>query len=159
MLGDKKYLELTGRFQTRVPEMDAEHQQLVDIINHMYEIYQHQGSNQDLFTVLDELLAYGFKHFADEEVYMAKVGTSNLEEHQRIHRDLLDQVRRLQDQLQSGQSGVDEETFKFLQNWLMGHIVGTDVKNYGVQEAVISQMTEEELAQLANSLLDEGEAK
>jgi hemerythrin-like metal-binding protein len=159
MMGDKKYLELTGRFQTRVPEMDAEHQQLVDIINRMYEIYHHQGSNQDLFMVLDELLAYGFKHFADEEAYMAKMGTPNLEEHKRIHHDLLDQVRRLQEQLHSGRSGVDEETFKFLQNWLMGHIVGTDVKNYGVQEAVISQMTEEELAQLANSLLDEGKAK
>jgi hypothetical protein len=41
----------------------------------------------------------------------------------------------------------------------MGHIVGIDVKNYGVQEAVISEMTEDELAQLANSLLDEGTAK
>lgn len=152
MTGNGTYLELTGKFRTQVAEMDAEHQQLVDIINRMYEIYQQRGDDRELLTVLDDLLNYGIHHFADEEVYMARKGTPTLGRHQKIHQDLIRQVFEFRERLQSGQTEVGEETFKFLQNWLMGHIAGTDVKEYGAKEAYISEMNEEELQRLADSL-------
>ncbi len=147
-----KYLELTGRFQTRVAAMDAEHQRLVDIINHMYELYQNEGTEEELFTVLDELLEYGAHHFADEEAYMAQNGVPTLEAHRKVHKNLIEQVVLLKKRLQSGEEGVGEYTFKFLQNWLMGHIVGTDIKEYGMSEPTVSELSDEELEHLANSL-------
>lgn len=148
------YLELTGRFQTRVAAMDAEHQQLVDIINRMYEIYQHHGLGEDILVVLDELLEYGTRHFADEEAYMAQQGLPSLDKHQQIHKDLIRQVILLKERLQSGQEGVGEDTFRFLQNWLMGHIVGTDIKEYGISEPSVQELNDDELQRLVNSLED-----
>ena len=149
-----KYLELTGKFQTRVSELDAEHQRLVDIINHMYDIYRQRRPEQEVLLVLDELLDYGAHHFADEEVYMGTIGAPGLDAHKQIHKNLLDQAAALKDRLQSGQEGVGEETFKFLQNWLMNHIAGTDIRDYGVSEAEIDGMSDEQLQRLANSLAD-----
>ncbi len=131
MASGERYIDLTDKFMTGVPEMDREHQQLVDLINRMYQIFQNKGSNSEILQILDELLSYGVHHFADEEAYMKKVGISGLNEHIRIHKELVRQATEIRDKLKSGQVGVGFETFKFLQNWLMNHIAGTDVKSYG----------------------------
>ncbi len=139
----EKYIEFTGKFQTKVPEMDAEHQQLIDLINRMYRIFQHNGSSKDILAVLDDLLQYGVKHFADEEAFMEKTGIPNredLEEHKRIHKDLVNQAMDLKNRLQSGQAGLGMETFKFLQDWLMGHIAKIDMMHYGKHDAKIDSL-------------------
>ncbi len=51
-----KYLELSGKFLTGVNEMDKEHQQLVNLINRMYSIFQNQGDSGEILHVLDDLL-------------------------------------------------------------------------------------------------------
>ncbi len=127
----EKYLELSGRFLTGVSEMDNEHQQLVNLINRMYTIFKNKGESSEILQILDDLLEYGAHHFADEEAFMEKEGVPDLEEHKQIHKNLIQQALEIRDKLKSGQSGVGIETFKFLQNWLMGHIAGVDVKKYG----------------------------
>lgn len=154
MSEESRYLELTGRFQTRVLKMDEEHQQLVDIINKMYEIYQHQGPSEEILMVLDRLLDYGVRHFSDEEAYMTQIGMPDIEVHKKIHQNLINQVIRLREHLQNGQEGIGEDTFVFLQNWLMGHIVGVDIKDYGISEKQISELSDDQLQRLANSLED-----
>ena len=146
------YIKLTSTFQTRVRAMDAEHERLVEIINHMYEIYEKKGSQSSLVTVLDDLLEYGRRHFANEEAYMRQIQFPGLTAHQLVHKDLISQATHLKRRLVDGEVGVDEDTFRFLQNWLMGHIVGTDVKDYGMSEALIEQLSEQELMRLADSL-------
>ncbi len=51
----EKYLELSEKFQTGVPEMDSEHQQLVDLINRMYTIFQKRGEDSEILAVLNDL--------------------------------------------------------------------------------------------------------
>ncbi len=134
----EKYLELSEKFQTGVPEMDSEHQQLVDLINRMYTIFQKRGEDSEILAVLNDLLKYDANHFASEERYMEQHHTPDLEEHKRIHADLINQAVDIKQKLETGQAGVSMETFKFLQNWLMGHIAGVDVKDYG---AINSDLT------------------
>lgn len=133
MMGaEEKYLDLSGKFLTGIPEMDKEHQQLVNLINRMYSIFKNKGEASEVLKVLEDLLKYGANHFADEEAFMESTGVQNLEEHKQIHKNLIRQALEIRDKMKSGESGVGIETFKFLQNWLMGHIAGVDVKNYGV---------------------------
>lgn len=138
----EKYLELTAKFQTGVPEMDKEHQQLIDLINRMYTIFMHKGKDSEILDILDGLLNYGKTHFADEEAFMERIGTPNLEQHRSIHKALIDQVLEIREKLLSGQLGISMETFKFLQNWLMGHIAGTDLKSYGVRKDAAARQSE-----------------
>ncbi len=137
-----KYLELSGKFLTGVNEMDKEHQQLVNLINRMYSIFQNQGDSGEILHVLDDLLEYGAHHFADEEAFMEREGVPDLEEHKQIHKNLIRQAIEIRDKLKSGQTGVGIETFKFLQNWLMGHIAGVDVKKYGKANNDVRQLVD-----------------
>ena len=132
------YIKFSSDFHTGVADMDKEHQQLVDLINRMYNIFQRKGEAAEILKVLDDLLYYGQVHFDDEEVYMEKNGAVDLQSHKQAHKELIRQAKDIRDNLQSGQVGVGMETFKFLQSWLMGHIAGVDIKSYGIREEVLS---------------------
>lgn len=151
----QKYLELTDNFKTGVPEMDKEHQQLIDLINRMYEIFQRKGEAGEILKVLEDLLAYGARHFADEEAYMERTGVSDLEGHKKIHKELIRQAVEIRDKLTSGQAGVSMETFKFLQNWLMGHIAGTDINCYGVRDDAMASSNSNEVHLRVTSLTEQ----
>lgn len=83
----------------------------------------------DLAAYLQEYVDF---HFRDEEALMGQIGYPDLEEHQRVHREMRAQLETLlADHLQDKEL-LAFDLMGFLVSWLLDHINGHDrkVANY-----------------------------
>lgn len=117
-------------FETGVAEMDLQHRKLVQMVNDLYKAMRSQKTKQVLNGIVDDLIAYTAQHFKDEEDVMAKAGFPELNQHKKIHKDLVAKVLDVQKKLNSGQAVVGVDLLNFLKSWLVDHIKGQD-KKYG----------------------------
>ena len=67
---------------------------------------------------------FSLGHFFD------KFGYPDAPAHKKAHRDLVEKVLAFEAGLKSGRAKVTMEIMRFLKDWLVGHIMGTD-KRYG----------------------------
>lgn len=118
-------------YEIGVGTFDAEHQNLVRLVNALYEgIRQHQGEHLAQ-EVPDELILYTDKHFQHEEQYMEKYNypAEARLHHQQEHQGLREQVLAYRQRLQSDpQNLLLPELFRFLRQWVLDHIVETDMQ-------------------------------
>ena len=113
-------------YSVRVPEIDAQHRRLLDMINALHEAMLMGGKAGALKAVMDELVAYTHYHFTFEEQLMARAGYSGLEEHKRKHRAMVSKVGEFAAEISSGQAVVSLKLLNFLKDWLAHHILETD---------------------------------
>ena len=59
---------------------------------------------------------------------MEKNGYSDLENHKKIHKDLLKTVGKFYDEFSSGEVEMSKDIMDFLKTWLSEHILGSDKK-------------------------------
>ena len=79
-----------------------------------------------------ELVDYVVKHFKDEESYMASIGFPNLEEHKKLHGNLLVELNKFVGDFKNGAAEkLSDQFIMFLKLWLTTHIRGIDTK-YGM---------------------------
>lgn len=114
-----------------VPEMDRQHQKLINIANDLYDALNRNEGTELLRGILDELTEYTVKHFGDEEKLMNDLGYPQLEAHKKEHEELTAQVIDFHEKVNRGKSsdfqGVTE-VMSFLQDWLIDHIAVSDMK-------------------------------
>ena len=116
----------TDEFGIGIQEIDAQHKELVDLLNQLHvAIQEHHGSATSR-QILDKLADYTRTHFAVEESLMRVSNYPEFPAHKQFHEDLVGQVQALQDKLDSGQATITFELLHFLKVWLMRHINETD---------------------------------
>jgi hemerythrin-like metal-binding protein len=118
-----------GKFSLGVREMDAEHQKLIGLMNHLHRLHEAGATRPELAKALGELVNYTVRHFADEEAFMAKIGYPELRIHAGVHKNLLGRVTEYANEFQKTGTLTDS-FFMFLKTWLKAHICGVDAK-YG----------------------------
>ena len=110
-----------------IPEIDGEHQQIIQSMNRLYHLSQSGSRGPQLGQAYDNLAAVTVKHFKDEEAYMAKIGFPDVRKHSLVHKQLLDRLGQFKSEFDK--TGVfGEEFFMFLKMWLKAHICGIDTK-------------------------------
>ncbi|MDR3608383.1 MAG: bacteriohemerythrin [Oligoflexia bacterium] len=116
-------------YRLNIPHMDSEHQLLIDKINLVAQRLEKgvTGTGLPLFkTAFQDLAAYTVTHFADEEEFMRSIGFPELASHKKVHEALLAKVGEF--------SAVDPRSIDgralmhFLNDWLLKHILGADMK-------------------------------
>ena len=117
-------------YSVRVKQFDADHQQLVAILNELYDGMTAGHGQQVLNDVLNRLVLYAQRHFAAEEVAMRKIQYPQLQEHVDEHRKFTAKVGVVMQELKTGKIGISLELFDFLSGWLKHHIMVVD-KQYG----------------------------
>ena len=116
------------KYSVNHPLMDAQHKQLITLINNLHSAMS-QGRGKDVLQkTLDELINYTKIHFATEEKLMMEANYKELIEHRQVHKILTQQVIRLQNKFKEGKALLTMEVMEFLKNWLIEHIEGTDKK-------------------------------
>ena len=109
-----------------VPEMDAEHQILIDKINKTYEAGQTKSPKNAILQAYKELIAYTEEHFADEEYYMEKIQYKGRIRHKAVHQELLKQMKTYLEYIEK--TGVFTTAFwEFLTHWWKAHIQTMDM--------------------------------
>lgn len=119
------------RMSIGVKRFDEEHQQLVALLNQLYDGMQAGQGKQTLGPVLDGLVKYTKYHFKNEEDFLAEQKWPDLAAHKQLHDTFTKQIIDLQKKYQASSSSLmTMEVMDALKSWLVKHIQGTD-KGYG----------------------------
>jgi len=117
-------------FATGSPVVDSQHQYLVEIINRFGVLIMRDASNtQEIDKVCAQLMEYTNYHFAEEEQLMDAVGLDqrHTAQHRQQHNDLVNEIEPLRRLIVKGDLAAGKHLFEFLINWLVFHILGTDM--------------------------------
>ena len=117
-------------YATGVAEMDAEHRELIDIINQLYEMLREKKSHDELKNIYDRLHSYTEKHFQHEEQMLEEAEYDGLAGQQNAHKQFIVELDKMEADLLSGNESVVPVVYKFLRDWWLQHIVEID-KLYG----------------------------
>jgi hemerythrin-like metal-binding domain len=112
-------------FSIGVPMFDAEHQDLLDIINTLHDQAMAGAPADTLVATCDRLMAHTVTHFDHEEARFE--GYPRAEEHRRMHTKLKERVAAFRREI-AGTNAVDGT--KLITDWLAHHITGED-KTFG----------------------------
>jgi len=106
--------------------IDEQHKVLLGLINELHAGMRARKSDSVLVGVVERLKQYTVKHFAQEEEYFDRYGYPETMAHKEIHAKLVQQVLDFETALKSGQAKVTMDIMRFLKDWLVKHIMGTD---------------------------------
>jgi len=121
---------LTADLLTGIDGMDSQHRRLFDLINELSEAIS-EGKGRDVMVkVLDALIDYTAKHFADEERELEAINYPELDAQRRSHKAFVAKVMESRASFEAGTGMVASEVVNFLNDWLVKHIGGMD-KKYG----------------------------
>ncbi|MDP7425262.1 MAG: bacteriohemerythrin [Rhodospirillales bacterium] len=116
-----------SKYSVGISKFDDDHQIILNLI----DTYLTQSdSGLDLNTVrfiIDQLGDYSQTHFKAEETYMAEIKYPRLDDHRRLHHEMLDQLTYIRSQCEKGEASVVEVTAKFLHDWWNNHILLEDM--------------------------------
>ncbi len=112
-------------------KINREHQKLIAMMRNLAQLCKKSVPKQQVLFAYDALIQFTEEHFADEEELMAELNYPDLENHKKIHQQLLDNLYKYREELVVSVYGVlPSSVFDFFQNWLMTHILIVDQK-YG----------------------------
>ena len=81
-------IELLETFLTGHPDIDAEHRQIVEVINAVYDVIR-KGDFDKSATLMDEFLNVCIDHFRSEESLLAELDFPGLKAHMVFHNELV----------------------------------------------------------------------
>lgn len=124
-------MQWTENMSVGVPELDADHKELVRVINRLGECSEDAAQSRTIRQCLFALLRYAEYHFAREEKVLAACHYPEAREHKLEHRDFVDRVnrlhRRFDDSPEAAAAVFNDELLAFLRDWLIHHILIEDM--------------------------------
>jgi len=122
------FIDWQENYSVGIKQFNDDHKELVKIINELHNgLVSNLGISQMTY-VMDGLVNYTVGHFAREEKYMKKYDYSGYDEHKEEHEKLLNKVREYYQMLKDGRSSFTIELMAFLKDWLVDHILGSDME-------------------------------
>lgn len=120
-------------FLTHLPEVDRQHRQLVDLINHLGSLLTNgqKVSQSEIDHARSALIAYSNTHFLDEETMFSsvRVDARHVEFHRAEHQRFIDELQTLGSGNTSNPAEREQTVRRevgCLVNWLACHILGVD---------------------------------
>ena len=122
----QKLIEWEDSLMVHIPLIDAQHQQLVKLINQLHRSMKKGKSRAIVGETLQGMIEYTTMHFKTEEELMESCEYPRFKEHQAIHEKLVEKVLDYQQRFQNNESFIAMDVMEFLKDWLINHIKGTD---------------------------------
>lgn len=102
------------------PEIEQQHQQLVSMFERLNDAVRKRESREEIYELIDEVIAYTRLHFATEERIMAQSGYPEIAAHKDKHRQLIDEALHLKEKL----NYVGEEMFtEWFNHWPFARVL------------------------------------
>lgn len=133
--------EWDNSFETGLETVDQQHHHLVKVTNQFGRLLaQDEVQSNDLKKIFDELVAYTQYHFSEETKVMQTVGIDPRHriQHEKEHLNFFRDISLLHQEIRITNSTSERELFEFLANWLVYHILGSDM-NLARQVKAIKQ--------------------
>jgi hemerythrin-like metal-binding protein len=110
------------------PEIDSQHQKLIDLVNRLHDAMSKGKGRDVLGRILVELEDHTKYHFGTEEGLMDKHAYPGTFAQKQKHKELVGQLSAIMADAKQGKLTVTMETMNFLRSWLTDHIMGMDKK-------------------------------
>ena len=107
-------------------DIDRQHRELFEILNALHAAMKAGQGGVAIDSALAELFDYAQRHFSDEEAVMAAKGYPELDEHRRLHRQLMQKVTEMLQSRQAGEKLATFEVLGFVGEWIAEHVGRVD---------------------------------
>ncbi len=127
-----KFIEIftwNSNFDTGIPEIDIQHQELVKLLNRLANHLAYHADTPSFDKVFAELANYALLHFSTEETIWQQYFTDDEwnRNHGIAHALFIEEVHKIKSQQTADNSEeVMESIVLFLTNWLAVHIIESD---------------------------------
>lgn len=118
----------TDDFILGIDAFDRQHQHLVALLNEAGDCLEQGSDRARASELLTGLSLYARDHFAAEEAFMAEKRYPGIEAHCQLHSGFTRTIATLQSRLNSGDEAVVAELARYLDHWLIDHIVINDAQ-------------------------------
>ena len=85
-------LEWNEEYRLGINQIDEQHKYLFEIVAQIANLDALTSTKEELKSILGELSRYMNEHFSDEEAYMHRIGFPEYENHQNLHREIIEFV-------------------------------------------------------------------
>ena len=117
------YLTWKPYYSVGHPAIDAEHQQIIKLIDEMYTSMAAGRENAKTKDVLDRLVRYTLTHFRNEEKLMQESGYADFAAHKAAHDRMKQQTLDLRENIGLV---MGRDVLFFLKDWWTNHIQSED---------------------------------
>ena len=117
-------LEWRDSFSVGVAALDADHRQLIQLINELYQARQEDRDARAVRSIIGRLQVHMRDHFAREEAVMEKIGYDGLIEHRQHHQQTVLRI----DQFSDSADDLPLQVLEFMKAWFINHVVCGDIK-------------------------------
>ncbi|HHH45877.1 MAG TPA: bacteriohemerythrin [Thiotrichales bacterium] len=126
-------IEWDDRYATGIADVDYEHQELIRIINTLFQKVGAGESADQVVAFFGDLLSTVSGHFALEERLMRDRGYEGYRAHKEDHEALLDEIRDIMDGFEAGEAAFAPEMLgTVLDAWFSEHFRTHDAKLHKV---------------------------
>ena len=112
--------------QVGVPRLDAQHRQLVVLVNRLDFAVKANDGVRELWNLAAELTLQTRLHFLDEEMIMEGAQYPALAEHRFRHAEFTEGLLRLQKQLKFNRSDHFRQIVRYELEWITKHLEDSD---------------------------------
>ena len=121
-------LKWTKAFNVGIEEVDAEHKELIELINGLHDVMQVGADYVQVVELLGEIYSQIATHFAHEEKIMRYARYALYDEHKEDHETLLDDLREIMDEVEADGTFDAIALSADLNRWFMDHFHTHDAK-------------------------------
>lgn len=114
------------KYEVHIESIDKQHKKLVELLNTLATAMSSGKGNLVMESTLKELIDYTVYHFGEEEKYFIMIDYPQAEAHLLEHHELIEKVSQFKVDFEAKKVGLSIELMRFLKEWLIKHISGTD---------------------------------
>jgi len=115
-------------FNIGFERVDFQHQELCHMVDQLEQNYAGTCTDKGVADALKFIVDYTRYHFREEETLMREISYPEIENHQKLHKELIDQVTAILLQLKAGHPLQIADLLTFLISWVKNHIIDEDKK-------------------------------
>lgn len=120
-----EYIHWDAAYSLDLPEIDAQHQELLAVMNTLWTCVVKAAPEAELVAILNQLREYTRTHFVAEETLMRIQGYPQLDAHIKQHQEFIDQLSQAKEKFATNPATA-LELLSFLKDWLVNHIDRSD---------------------------------
>lgn len=115
-------------YSVKIGEIDTQHQKLIAMMNDLNEAMSKGKGKAVVGPIIDGMVAYTKVHFLKEEALFDKHGYPDAPAHKQQHVTFVKKVTEFRNNYEKNQLSLTVDIMKFLADWWVNHICGTDRK-------------------------------
>jgi hemerythrin len=128
-------LTWSEKFSVGVPEIDAQHMEIIRIINKLIDANNVEVSSEVISETLTSMTNYAIMHFKTEEDFMLRNNFPGFTAHKKEHTEYRKKTLSFCLDTMVHKNSVPVDILTFLKDWWMHHILESDMKYKGIGDS------------------------